>query len=848
MPCDCCKTGSNCRRYNHGLFGCGFHYGKGYCAPHPKFTELDPLEFDLDFTFAAANGFDLAEFGIPPTVSRKGYNYRGPGWTTFHESNGIYTEDYGDPHNLRCDDFEATPGRLKIFLELLHRAPVTPGDPPVFWLQEGIVYDQRAEYFREGSWVCCFIPERFRNYLNQYRNLNFRGKVDLDSIQCDPFEFIISGELRMDLVEPAPSFKVSTVTVATFSLRVHNAKKWQFPGPDFWTGPPTHSWFGKQTWTLTTCRHAPHYLNPSDTPQIPLGEGYPGWPPDQPYPWPGDERGLCPGVVDTTRHTKWRACVTWTEFSGSYLPAGVANGFSLDLSTCSLIGGNPTSRVCDYEDPRFTQGHDFFTGFGPGWITGTNRPADQEGQPYYGADETGTDIELKVDGSRPVFGFGTDPYQANYDENLAVYGSFSTLKPNSIGFLIGGLGMTGSPFYHPVRPTRPIQIESTVCNQDGTVFRVVFKDVPVYQVLRGWPGGTFFVGYLRVQVDLTEYTQVGSCDRVTVTPPTCPAGPPPTPPPPVSRFWCVGGSCVEATTTPAGATGGPYATAEECSGACQPAPPSALWYCSGGFCVQASTPPAGSLVGYPTEADCRASCSSIPPNLGGWWCVPDQNGCVQSLSQPPGATSGPHPRKVDCDFGCVPPPDYPLWWCLFSGGCLESWTRPEDSNGMAYPNQADCLASCNPTPNPYPGFYCVPVTNPTAEVPGPFTCISWGGTTGPPQGAQGGKYPTLEDCVAGCNSGGVPYWCVDPSLGRAVTPIYDCVQAETAPPGTVSGPYASAALCSAGCGPATSPETMQDTGTPPTLRTASGTSPEIRARYSLPCVHRGEPIANSGFT
>ena len=835
MACNCCKTGSNCRRYNHALFGCGYHYAKGYCAPHSTFTELDPLEFDLDFTFTAAPGFDLSEFGIPATTSRKGYNYRGPGWANFHESNGIYTEDFGNTHNLYCDPYEATPGRLKIFLEILQRAPLTTGGPPVFWIQERVVYDQFGGYFREGSWVCCFIPERFRNYLTGYRNLNFRGTVNLDSIQCNPLDFTLSGQLRMTLVE-GPN--VSTVTVANFTVRVHNAQKWQFPGSTFWTTPVVNNYYGKQTWTLSTCRHAPYFFNPSDTPQIPAGQG-PTYSPN--ISWPGDERGLCPDVVDNTRHTKWRACVSWIEFSGSYLPAGVANGFSLDLSTCTLVPNYPnptTNRSCDYEDLSFSA-NNFWTGYGQTWITGTNRPTGQEGQPYYGTNGTGTDIDLKVDGSSLKFGFGTNPYQADYEENLAVTGSFSTLSPNSIGFQIGGLGSTGSPYYNPVRPTRPIQLESTVCNQSGIVFRAVFKDVPVYQILRFWPGGIFFVGYLKVQIDLTEYTPKGSCDRVTVTPPSCPAGPPPAPPTPTTKFWCVNGSCVSGTTAPSGATGGPYATSEECSGACQPAPPTALWYCSNGFCIQASTPPPGALVGYSTQSACLANCSSIPPSQGSWWCVPDQNGCVQSFSQPTGATSGPHPRKVDCDFGCLPPPENPVWWCGPSG-CVQSFTKPEGASGGSYGTQAECVAACNPAPSPYPGYYCVPVTNPTAEVPGPFTCISWGGQTGPPANTQGGKFSTLQDCVNSCGSSGPPYWCVTNPAGG----LNQCVQATTAPAGTVSGPYATSTLCFENCNLAVEP--IQGTGPDPQVLQSK--DQEIRSRYSLPCVHRGDPIPNSGFT
>jgi hypothetical protein len=836
MACNCCKTGSNCRRYNYALFGCGQHYGKGYCAPSSKFTELDPLEFDLDFTFTAAPGFDLSEFGIPATVSRKGYNYRGPGWGGYHESNGIYTEDFGTPHNGYCGTFEATPGRLKIYLEILQRAPVTTGGPPVFWIQERTNYF-RNEIFREGSWVCCFIPERFRNYTNTfYRNLNFRGIVGLDSIICDPLDFTLSGQLRMDLGNP-----VSVVTVANFTVRVRNAKKWEFPGSTFWTQPVANNFYGPATWTLTTCRHAPYYLNPSDTPQIPVNGG-PSWFPTA-TEYPGDERGLCPDLVDTTRHTKWRACVTWTEFSGSYLPTGVANGFSLDMSTCTLSASNPaeyplttTLRTCDYEGEFFYGPGDWHHN-GPDWITGTNRPSTQEGQPNYGTSGTGTDIELKVDASRPKFGFSTDP-MAGFDENMVVSGSFSSTSPSLKEFQIGGVDNVGYPSYYAARPSRPIQIESTTCNQGGVVFQVVFKDVPVRQLFRGW--GSSFVGYLRVRLDLIEYTPKGSCDRVTVTPPTCPAGPPPPPPTPTTKYWCVNGSCVSGTTAPTGTTSGPYATASECSSNCQAIPTTALWYCSNGFCVQATTPPPGALVGYSTESACRASCSSIPPAQGSWWCVPAQNGCVQSFSQPTGATSGPHARKVDCDFGCVPPPPTIPYWCG-SSGCVQSWTRPEGSSGVSYSTLASCQAGCNPTPSPYPGFYCVPVTNPTAEAPGPFTCISWGGQSGPPVNSQGGKYSTLQDCVNSCGSG-TPYWCVTNPAGG----LNQCVQATTAPAGTVSGPYATSTICFENCN--LSVEPSEALGPDPVPQALDSKDQEVRARYSLPCVHRGDPVPNSGFT
>jgi len=316
-------------------------------------------------------------------------------------------------------------------------------------------------------------------------------------------------------------------------------------------------------------------------------------------------------------------------------------------------------------------------------------------------------------------------------------------------------------------------------------------------------------------------------------------------PPPPKKWYCANGVCGEYEAAPPGATSGPHDTKAECEASCQPPPPESKWYCVAGNCQQSESMPPGATGGpYNTQQDCQLVCSPPPPVP--WWCATGT--CIQSTPDPGGGV-GPFTTEQECKAQCQPPPTV-VWVCPASTGnqgtCIETTIEVATEGGWTwYTTFNECQAVCadNSQLGPYTGYYCVPATNPAARTD--YTCIHWGGPNGPPNGAQGGKYDTLDACQAGCGVSAppsLPFWCVQ-SDDIAVK---QCVQAATVPPGTVSGPHASQVACFENCNTAVDPVVVRI----PSPRSMPPPPPPSgnQERYWLPCVHRGDEVPNSGFT
>jgi hypothetical protein len=305
--------------------------------------------------------------------------------------------------------------------------------------------------------------------------------------------------------------------------------------------------------------------------------------------------------------------------------------------------------------------------------------------------------------------------------------------------------------------------------------------------------------------------------------------------PVVKKWYCVSGACGEFASAPPGATGGPFDTQQQCQSTCQPIPPPPKYWCVGNTCVQSVDAPPGATAGPFDSLDlCGASC--VDPLL--WWCL-DGN-CSESRTQPAGS-SGPFTTEADCKAICLPPP-VPMVWVCMGGTCVQySYEDAVNSGFVFYGSQSECSSHCTTPPNPYIGYYCLPVTNTFAAGGGSTptnTCIQWGNPLEPPAGAIGGKYDTLADCEAGCNqTPGALYWCVAASDGTK-----RCVMSMTQPPATVSGPYNTSTECSLACGmgvtnpPVDLSISHQQRSAPVT------TSSQILARVKLPCVHLGDAV------
>lgn len=353
------------------------------------------------------------------------------------------------------------------------------------------------------------------------------------------------------------------------------------------------------------------------------------------------------------------------------------------------------------------------------------------------------------------------------------------------------------------------------------------------------------------------YCVDGTCIQSNVQPPNAIGGPYPSlfvcqgakcEPPPPKKWYCVNNTCGEYEAAPTGATSGPHDTLAQCQAACQPPPPQSKWYCVSGNCIQADTMPPGATGGpYDTQAECQGVCQA-PPALS-WWCQADGT-CIESATQPPGST-GPFSSQNECLGQCQPPATM-VWICPANTGnqgtCIETTLQVAIDGGWEYwGSQIECAPHCQgPEENPYAGYYCLRQTNPDD---GSYTCIQWGGTNGPPNGASGGKYDTLEECVAVCApppGPGASYWCVQ----SADIAVRQCAQSMTQPPATVSGPYPNLADCLQACTVIAEPTPSIAPPPPPQVRRAATLPGPLgnQQRYWLPCIHKGEEIPNSGFT
>jgi hypothetical protein len=313
-------------------------------------------------------------------------------------------------------------------------------------------------------------------------------------------------------------------------------------------------------------------------------------------------------------------------------------------------------------------------------------------------------------------------------------------------------------------------------------------------------------------------------------------------PPPPKKWYCVNGACGEYDSAPTGATGGPWDTKAECEAGCQPPPPESKWYCVNGACVQSSTVPQGATGGpFNTQAECQGNCQALPPTPP-WWCI--DGACQQSATQPPGST-GPFQSMNECQGLCQPPPPATVYVCQ-AGQCVQMSQADAEASGFQFFTfLADCTNACEQPENPHQGYYCVPETNPAkANGTGNFTCIAWGDPNGPPANTQGGKYSTLEECAATCGLSeptGIPYWCAAAADGSR-----GCIQAETAPPSVLSGPYLNQTVCFESCITLVDPAPLKSA---PVVQMRSSPAPwGNQERFWLPCIHRGEEIPDTGFT
>lgn len=284
-----------------------------------------------------------------------------------------------------------------------------------------------------------------------------------------------------------------------------------------------------------------------------------------------------------------------------------------------------------------------------------------------------------------------------------------------------------------------------------------------------------------------------------------------------------------------------------------PAPPGPgawLWYCVDGTCIQSNVrPPTATGGPYPDlftcqGSNCEAPPPEPPPSTVPWWCV--SGTCIESTPNPGGGT-GPYATKLECESNCQPPPPSTVYVCTNEGSCIPMDRVWADEHGVGYwETELACMQACvaEPPPGTYSGFYCVPVTNPTPEVPGPNTCIQWGDSTKPPATAISGPYQNLEDCSTACQTpppeNSASYWCVQSDD----IAVQRCVQSMTQPPATVSGPHLSQAACLQNCGTVVDPEPVlarsvlpQEENRPITDRMA-----RIHLILRVPCVHLGEPI------
>jgi len=316
------------------------------------------------------------------------------------------------------------------------------------------------------------------------------------------------------------------------------------------------------------------------------------------------------------------------------------------------------------------------------------------------------------------------------------------------------------------------------------------------------------------------------------------------------RWYCVNQQSVASDTPPAGATAGPFDTLEECMAVCEPKPQK-KWYCVNGACGEYDYKPTGATSGpHDSQADCAANCQPPPP-VSKWYCV--DGVCARYETAPTNATSGPHDTEAQCNADCSIPQSPIVYVCTIDRGCIQMDRTWADDHGVGYwETESDCLQACNtPTdpdpdppdpPNPYAGQYCVPVTNPTPEMPGPYGCISWGGTNGPPSGAVSGPYTSLDACVQACSSPvEASHWCVqsdDIAVRR-------CVQSMIAPPATISGPYPTSVACFENCGTVVDPtptaSSVRSMPVGQSLRSINLQKPSpIMERIRLPCVNLGE--------
>lgn len=318
-----------------------------------------------------------------------------------------------------------------------------------------------------------------------------------------------------------------------------------------------------------------------------------------------------------------------------------------------------------------------------------------------------------------------------------------------------------------------------------------------------------------------------------ILPDACEPDPAPPDPEPY-RWYCVNGTCIQANVRPPNATGGPYGSYFECAGSTCAPPPPTKWYCVNNACGEHAVAPVGSTGPFDSRELCEVSCQPPPPDAS-WWCV--DGSCVQTDIHPPGST-GPFSTAAVCQSQCGLQPQ--VYVCnTVTASCSGIDRNVAVAAGITfYENSSDCQTSCIEVApdNPFQGYYCVPENN------GSYGCISWGGTNGPPNNASGGKYDSLEDCVATCAEpppSGLPYWCVQ----SADIAVKQCARAETAPPGTVSGPYPTQVQCFEACMVVTDPVERGERSE------RSYTTVENRQdRFWLPCVHRGEEIPDSGFT
>ncbi|BCM88694.1 hypothetical protein IAD21_00536 [Abditibacteriota bacterium] len=291
-----------------------------------------------------------------------------------------------------------------------------------------------------------------------------------------------------------------------------------------------------------------------------------------------------------------------------------------------------------------------------------------------------------------------------------------------------------------------------------------------------------------------------------------------------ARYFCNDSDECDWSLSASSGTGFDTCEAADCGGT----PPTGdVYWCVAGHVAHGTTPPEG-VTTYSSEAACiAAGCTTTPPHYTRFRCT--SSGLCETF-----LTTNPLEGFASCAAascsGIVEPPVYTRWRCTESGDC-ESFFTLNPLEGFE-----DCAhANCATTPEPGPCAYLShPIANITPDsstnlmlslsrVGNPgwslvvtyalggvvqsdpaymATADSWNWSVPKIPGvhhfvaelSKDGCETQLADLIlviGGGGGGSNPFWCVDGY----------CVQAATAPSGTtVSGPFASAGLCTGACG------------------------------------------------